>query len=78
MLDNVRVMFSNMIRDQSDVDAYKLSRRSKRELFEAYGSFLHRVFGFMDAETAREYYNLIMLSRNDSSRFHDMLQDQTT
>lgn len=68
----------HMKRDELDIEAYqqKEKLRNKRSL-EFAGSFLHWAFGLMDADTAREYDRKINQLQHNSSRIHNILEEQT-
>lgn len=78
LVDQARILLNHMIRDESDIEAYQQKNfdRKKRAI-EFVGDFFHWAFGLMNAETAREYEHKIENLQNDSSRFHNLLQEQT-
>lgn len=76
LLLQITSQLNHMKRDELDIEAYQQKSRSKRSI-EVVGSFLHWAFGLMDADTAREYDDKINQIQNSSSRFHNLLQEQT-
>lgn len=76
IIRHLKTELNHMKRDESDIEAYQQNMRKKRAL-EFVGSFLHWAFGLMDSNKAREYNEKINNLENGSSRFHNMLKEQT-
>lgn len=78
MLGQAEVLLGHMMRDEADIEAYQQREggRNKRAI-EFVGDFLNYAFGTLNADAAREYDRKIENMHNDSSRIHNLLNEQT-
>ncbi|XP_031637272.1 uncharacterized protein LOC116349811 [Contarinia nasturtii] len=77
ILRHVNIGLNYMRRNELDIEAYQQKQSKTRRAIEIIGKALHWAYGLMTAETAREYNYKIENLKNDSTRFFNIIEDQT-
>lgn len=75
--DQLADHYEHMARDELDIESYQQRSRSKRAI-EWIGSFFNWAFGLLDADSAREYDEVINNLGNNTDRQHNLIHEQAT